>query len=131
MSMLLQIHPQGAVLNVVATGKFSLAEAKRTFLEMLDAAALHKSKKVLFDGRMLIGEPRFIERFYFGEFAADTFVTSVEKGVCTGMQFAYVLKEPLLDKGRFGETVAVNRGLNVLAFDNVEAALHWLGIAHS
>jgi hypothetical protein len=42
--------------------------------------------------------------------------------------FAYVLKEPVLDPQRFGQTVAVNRGMNVKTFDNVEQARTWLGL---
>ncbi len=40
--------------------------------------------------------------------------------------FAHVLKEPVLDPQRFGETVALNRGMNVRTFDNLEDALAWL-----
>jgi hypothetical protein len=129
MSMLLQIHPESGLLNVVATGKFSLEEAKRTFLQMVQAIALHKSKKVLFDGRQLTGNPKTIERFYYGKFAAQTVLASVEQGVSAALPFAYVLREPVLDPERFGETVAVNRGMNVKAFHSPEEALQWLGIA--
>ena len=97
MSMILQIHPESDLLNVVATGEFSLEEAKRTFLEMLEAVALHKSKKVLFDGLQLTGNPKTMERFYYGEFAAKMIQTYVERGVSARTPFAYVLKEPVLD----------------------------------
>jgi hypothetical protein len=129
MSMLLQINPEPRLLNVVATGKFSLEEAHRTFLQMVEAIALYKSEKVLFDGRKLIGNPKTMERFYYGEFAAQNVVTFLERGVCAAPQFAYVLREPLRDPGRFGETVAVNRGMHVKTFDSPEEALQWLGIA--
>lgn len=41
-------------------------------------------------------------------------------------QFAYVIHEPLRDPGRYGETVAVNRGMNVKTFETPEEALEWL-----
>ncbi|MGO8987644.1 MAG: hypothetical protein ACLQGU_07215 [bacterium] len=110
-------------------GKFSLEEAKRTFLEMLEAVALHKTEKVLFDGRKLIGKPKTMERFYYGEFAAQTVADYAERGVSRTTQFAYVLREPVLDPQRLGEDVAVNRGMVVKAFDSLEDALQWLGIA--
>lgn len=69
-SMLLTMRPESGLLNVDAMGEFSLKEAKRIFLEMLEAVALHKTMKVLFDGRKLIGKPDIMERFYYGEFAA-------------------------------------------------------------
>lgn len=69
--MLTQIRPESDLLNAIITGEFSLEEAKRTFLEILQAAALQKSKKVLIDGRMLAGKPEVIERFYYGHYAAE------------------------------------------------------------
>jgi hypothetical protein len=45
-------------LYVTATGAFSLDEAQLRFLEMLESVAELNVTKVLFDGRMLVGEPR-------------------------------------------------------------------------
>ena len=64
-----------------------------------------------------------------GEFAAQTVADFAERGVSRATKFAYVLREPVLDPQRFGETVAVNRGMFVKAFDSPEDALQWLGIA--
>ncbi len=110
-------------------GDFSLAEAKRTFLQMLEAVAQHKVEKVLFDGRRLTGEPTTMERFYYGKFAAEAVRGYANRGVSRETRFAYVLEEPVLDPGRFGETAAMNRGMIVKACDNVEDALGWLGIS--
>ena len=126
MSMLLDIDLEPGVLHVVATGEFSLEEGKRTFLQMLAAVAVHKSNKVLFDGSKLTGNPETLERFYYGEFAAQSVVEFEGRGVSCDTQFAYILTEPLLDPKRFGETVAVNRGMKVKAFDNAAEALQWL-----
>ena len=128
MNMHLSISLESGFLNVVATGKFSLSEAKHTFLQMLDAVVQHKCVKVLFDGRGLTGKPDRMERFYYGEFVARAVTEYRDRGVSTGTQFAYVLSEPVLDSGRFGETVACNRGMYVKAFDNHAEALRWLGI---
>ncbi|HET6490161.1 MAG TPA: hypothetical protein VFG28_10390, partial [Syntrophales bacterium] len=85
--------------------------------------------KVLFDGRGLTGNPGSMERFYYGMFAAETVGKYADRGVSRTTRFAYVLKPPVLDPRRFGETVAVNRGMHVKAFDNFDDALGWLGIA--
>jgi len=103
-----------------------LEEAQRTFLEILDAVALQKSRKILIDGRTLAGEPKVIERFYYGSFAAEMVKSYQDRGVAGGTPFAYVLKEPVLDPKRFGETVAVNRSMIVKAFENLDEALKWL-----
>ena len=128
MSMLLEIHPEPGFLHVLATGIFSLEEAKRTFLQLLEAIALHQSNKALVDGRNLVGEPTTMERFYYGDFAAQTVASFAKRGAPRAIQFAYVLREPVLDQRRFGETVAANRGMWVKMFDSHEEALLWLGI---
>jgi len=126
LDMILEYAPNQGFLNVAAIGEFSLQEAERTFLEMLDAVARYKVEKVLFDGRSLTGAPDTMERFYYGEFAADSVFKFRDRGVSPYTTFAYVLKEPVLDPLRFGETVAVNRGMRVKVFDNLEDALRWL-----
>jgi hypothetical protein len=127
MSMTLIINAGSGLLRVIAAGEFSLAEAERTFIEMLDAVAQHKTEKILFDGRQLTGDPNIIQRFLYGEFAARTVERYISEGsVPPASQFAYVLQEPVLDPRRFGESVAANRGMWVKAFDNLEDALGWL-----
>lgn len=128
MSILSTIRFESGFLAVEARGKFSLREAERNFVEILEAVAQHKTKRVFIDGRKLVGEPETIERFYYGEFVAHTIRDFGQRGVSPATQFAYVLKEPLLDQRRFGETVAVNRGILLKAFDRPEDALQWLGI---
>ena len=129
MSMKVEVCPESGFLRVVAVGEFSLVEARRTFLEMLEAVARHKVSKVLFDGRELAGEPATMERFYYGEFAARAVAEFADRGMLSrSTKFGYVLEEPVLDLGRFGETVAVNRGMCVKAFDNLQDALGWLGV---
>src|SRR5437879_5076327 len=100
MSMALQMSAESGALHVRATGKFSLAEAERTFVEMISAVAQHKVDKVFFEGRGVEGNPKVMERFYFGEFAA---LTVINHGLAS-LRLACVLKEPMLDPGRFGET---------------------------
>ncbi len=106
MSIMLKISAKSGCLHVGATGKFSLAEAKRTFIEMLEAVAQNKVGKVLFDGRGLEGSPDFMERFYYGKFAAETVAQFGASGVSPDTEFAYVLKVPMRDPSRFGEAVA-------------------------
>jgi type II secretory pathway component PulJ len=125
--MILKIRVESGLLRVIATGEFSLEEAERTFLEMFDAVAQHKTPKVLVDGRELKGKPSTFERFFYGEFVAQAVKKQIIKhGEPHDLQFAYVVQEPVLEPQRFGETVAVNRGMWVKAFDNIEDALGWL-----
>lgn len=127
MTIHLEMRAESGVLHVDAAGRFSLSEAKRTFLEMLEAIARHGTPRVLLDGRQLRGKPEALERFYYGEFAAKSVREYPGGGMVPGTRFAYVLKEPVLDPKRLGETVAVNRGMNIKVFDNPEDARRWLG----
>ena len=128
MSMLQEMRPDGDLLRVRATGEFSLEDAKRNFLEMMEAVAIHSSKRVLVDGQAITGNLRAIERFYYGEFTAEAVSEHQARSASGPIRFAYVLKEPVLDPKRFGETVAVNRGMLIRVFDNPEEALQWLQI---
>lgn len=127
MSIRQEMHFESGVLKVDATGEFSLEAAKRAFLEMLEAVAQYQAAKVLFDGRNLKGEPASIERFYYGYFAATETINLIGmKHMRQAPQFAYVMNEPLRDPQRYGETVAVNRGMNVKTFETPEEAFEWL-----
>lgn len=82
-------------LTVKATGTFSIHDAKRTFLEVLDAVDRYQAQKVLFDASQLVGEPRTMERFYYGEFVAlEVGKLVVRRGVNVP-RFAYILKHPV------------------------------------
>ena len=127
MSVSIEVRADPAVLYVAGSGQFTFADARLRFLQMLDAVDRNKATKVLFDGRQVKGKPETIERFWYGEFAAQAVNRyMIEGAVRRAPQFAYVLHEPVLDPKRFGETVAVNRGMWVKAFDNLEDAREWL-----
>jgi hypothetical protein len=80
LDIILDIRLESGFLNVAAMGEFSLQEAERTFLEMLEAVARYKVEKVLIDGRRLTGAPETMERFYYGEFAADSVFKFRDRG---------------------------------------------------
>ena len=125
--MTIRVQVDSGALRAVLTGEFDPQDAEKTFVEILDTAALKKVDKVLIDGRELLGEPDVIHRFLYGEFAALTAERYVVARRIRGTaQFAYVLTEPVLDPLRFGEAVAQHRGMQVKAFDDIDEALAWL-----
>ena len=115
-------------LHVVYSGEFSLSEAEVSFLDILGEIMKQGTRKVLIDGRGIVGEPGAMERFLYGKFAADSVNELQNQGLSYAPQFAYTMVPPVLDPQRFGETVAANRGMYVKAFDNVEDARRWLSI---
>ena len=124
MTMTLSFAPQQEFLRVTVGGSFELADAKAHFIEILEAVGRHQSRKVLFDAHAVVGEPSAIERFEYGMFVAKETAALPFRP-----QFAYVMNRPVLDQHRLGETTAVNRGMHVKAFDNVDDALRWLGVS--
>src|SRR5215510_10252072 len=125
MSIQQKMHFASGILHVDATGEFSLEEAGRAFLEMLEAVVQYQATKVLLDGRTLKGNPEYVERFYYGEFAAnETRRLVLEHGIYP--RFAYVIAAALRHPARLGELVATNRGMSVKTFETPEEALEWL-----
>jgi hypothetical protein len=123
MELTLSTRADEGLLYATYSGAFSLMEAESTFLQIIDAVERHQIQKVVVDGRKITGKPSAMERFWYGEFAAK-----LSRTMRHVPQFAYVLIPPVLDPGRLGETVAVNRGMFVKAFDNLDEGLKWLGI---
>lgn len=128
MSILQEMYFESGLLKVDARGEFSLDAAKHAFLEVLGAVVRYQARKILLDGRTMKGKPEDLERFYYGEFAASETVRLIKEHRIVP-QFAYVLNVPLRDPGRLGETVAVNRGMNIKIFETPEDAFEWLGLA--
>ena len=127
MAFTCKIVPRPKVLHVLVEGDFELEEAKRHFLKIISALEEHGGKKVLFDGRGIDGDPAVVERFYYGDFVAEVVKQfRVRTDADENPPFAYVLFEPVLDPLRLGETVAINRGMNVKSFESIPAAVAWL-----
>ena len=120
-----QLRLEHGILNAVVIGNFDLAAAENEFDEILYEAVRIGAANVLIDGQQMTGKPGDFERFLYGEFVTNT-TLEVMKEYHTHLRFAYVLHEPLRDPERFGENVAVNRGMDVKAFEDPNEAIQWL-----
>ena len=125
MGMEQEVNFESGLLRVDVRGVFSLEEAKRTFLEIIVAVARFQAEKVLVDGRELKGNPTDFERFFYSEFAAKE-TNRLFKETRISPRFAYLIYHPLRDPRRFGEIVALNRGMKVSTFETLEEACEWL-----
>jgi hypothetical protein len=125
----LRVDLEHHLLHVTYIGEFSLAAAEESFQQLLEALVKDKLRKVLVDGRQIVGDPEPLERFYYGKYVADSVSQMINRLRIDVPRFAYVLREPVLDPNRFGETVAVNRGMRVRTFDDLQQAEWWLGIS--
>ena len=113
------------VFTAVLIGEFELGLAQEQFIELLEEALASGATKVLVDGRQMTGKPTDFERFLYGEFAAFATLDVLFRHNVR-LKFAYVIHEPLRDPERFGETVAVNRGMDVNTFEEMNEAVAWL-----
>lgn len=121
-------HADSGLLYATLSGAFSLEEAQRTFLQILASLEQHKLPKVIVDGRPVTGQPSDAERYLYGEFVAKEVSEQCNRMKWNAPQFAYLLIPPVGDPDRLGENAAVNRGMFVKTFDNLDDALEWLGI---
>jgi hypothetical protein len=129
MSMTVKGKREANFLYLTLEGEFTLDEATRTFGIALDMVVLNHSRKVLFDGRTIVGEPTAVERYYFAAFASETVdLLLMDEWLDEEPRIAFVLKEPVLDPLRLGQIVARKRGLDVKAFDDIDEALRWLKV---
>lgn len=119
------------VVRARLAGPFSLFDAKTSFTGILDALVQHQAKKALIDGSAVTGRLETMDRFDYGEFVAASVNDLHKRGFFLHPEFAYVLSDSVLDSSRFGETVAVNRGMRVRAFNNLSEAEEWLQIMSS
>lgn len=120
-----RLEVEDDIFNAVCIGAFELDLARQQFIELLDEAIRNGASKVLIDGRQMTVAPTEFERFLYGSFAAWATVDVMTQHK-VWLKFAYVIHEPLRDPERFGETVAVNRGMDVKTFEDINEAVEWL-----
>ena len=128
MNMNLHVSPERGFLCARMSGGFSLPEAKETFLHILQAVSQHGLRRVLMDCLAMEGTLDTGERYEYAEFVSEQVQAFSRRGVSRATQFAYVVVPPLADPNRFGETVGLNRGVNVRLFHALDDALGWLGL---
>ena len=126
MGLRCDISIDGPVLKAVLAGEFSLAEAKRVSAEAIMAASDRKIPRVLFDARAVTGTLSHLERFQYGSYVADFSAKAALSAGQSPARFAFLATEPLMDPSRFGESVAVSKGMSVRVFDRLDLALAWL-----
>lgn len=110
---------EGDLLNVEAVGHVeTLAEIQGYSLAVIEAARNGSCTRVLCDERELAGTLRTLDAYEAAKFIADQ-APSVGRA-------AVVCGEAALGDRKFWETVAVNRGVALRAFADIDTARAWL-----
>lgn len=76
----------------------------------------HRAKAALIDMRRVPGEATFMDRYELGQQAGH---------LLPRIPVAVLLREPMADPQRIGETVARNRGANIKVFTDPANAKAW------
>jgi hypothetical protein len=127
MELNMEIENRGTYLYTRVYGAFNIQKAKELFKEAVDAATKYNLNAILVDFRAIEGNSiTTSDRYEYSNCMADVLKERrIERGLPT-VRLAYVGRVPFLDQRRFGETVAVNRGVMMKATDNFKEAMSWL-----
>jgi hypothetical protein len=128
MALNYRFDPQPDYLIVEIGGAFEAPEAVGGIDLILDACEKHKSAKVLMDIREVHGRPSDMDRFNFAEAFSTKYFERIKKQTIPHCRFAFLGSYPVLDPNRFGENVAVNRGVTIKNFIDLKEALDWLSV---
>ena len=125
MSIEVDISVEPDYVCLRCTGTYSLAELKRVYQSAVDAALEYDRSRVLIDANGVTGHVPIVERFETSKFMAER-IRQRALGKITRISF--VGQEPLIDKSRFGETVARNRGVNGKVTTSLDEAIAWISL---
>lgn len=102
-------------------GVFELHNALQQMAFALRLAAEAERGRVLIDVRDVTGTLSTMDRYEFGVGLA-----AVQEKIGQKMRLAFVGAPPIVELARFGETVALNRGVQAQVFLDFEQAITWL-----
>jgi hypothetical protein len=124
----MQVRYEGPLLYVALAGKMDGRLAEKTYREVLRECVAGGRTRMLIDCRELSGELSTTERYSLGKLVAEE--NSSAAAVATGRQIrvALVGTEPFIDRDRFGETVARNRGAALKVTGDLDSAYRFLGL---
>ena len=120
-----RVHVEQGILYAVVVGPFDLTLAQQHFTTIVDQAVHSGANKVLIDGRQVTGYPSTFERFLYGTFISCASLEVLNRDNAK-LRFAYVIHQQVHDPQRYAETVAVNGGMDVKAFEDMDEAVEWL-----
>ena len=124
----MQIRVEGPLFYVSLAGEMDGRLAEKAYRELLRECVAGGRSRLLIDGRALTGELSTTERYSLGKVVADENAAVAAREAGRQVRVAMVGNPPLIDRDRFGETVAVNRGAAVKITYDLESAYRWLGL---
>ena len=119
------IQVKKSYINVIVSGTYSFNKLHPIINSTLLECIKNDMSNILMDLRTTKGNMSTFERFnnavYFAELSKGHQKTLAVKLAVVGFP-------PLIDPNRFGETVAINKGVYIKVTNDIEEALSWLQI---
>ncbi len=128
MALTFQIETQTDYLLMIYHGAYDSSLADEFTDQILNACKTHKPARLLIDLRKVKGNMTTMDRFNLSVIAAAKYLGAKLTGKIPSCRYAIVGNHPLVDPGKFEETVAINRGINVRTFTSMDHAVSWLEI---
>ena len=113
----LRIIQKETYIRFDVTGDFSEVKGKQCVDAMVEACSQVQISKALLDCRNMTGEIQIFESFKVAEYGVKM------RGIIS--KIALLGREDQMHPDNFVENVALNRGVNLKIFTDVEAAIDW------
>jgi hypothetical protein len=114
-------------LYAALSGQIDLSGAQAAYRQILQAAVSHGQPRILMDCTRIAGEFSTADRLAFGSFMADE-QQRLASHLPEAPRVAILAVPPLMDPGRFTQTVANNRGVRMRASESLQELVSWLGV---
>jgi hypothetical protein len=123
-----KIEPQPGYLLMTCEGHYESSLIDEFSSQVMEACKKHQPSDFLIDFRKVEGEMSTMDRYNLASVSSKKYLDEKLTGRILNCRFAFLGNHPLVDPKKFGETVAVNRGLNVKVFTEIKEALAWLEV---
>ncbi|HKP74637.1 MAG TPA: hypothetical protein VJT67_03805 [Longimicrobiaceae bacterium] len=123
----MRIRFEGPLVYVSLNGEMNGRLAEQTYRQILRECVAGGRSRMLLDCRGLTGELSTTDRYALGKLVAEE-NAAVAAGAGEHVRVALVGRHPFVDRDRFGETVARNRGAAVRVTYDLPSAYRFLGL---
>jgi len=122
------VENRGDYLYLKLSGHFNIHELQPRFPVLLKMLIEERLSKVLIDCREMSGSYSRADRYYINHWLADLNIEYMHYHL-PQLKITSVLTRRMFDPEKFGEKLAMNRGLQVHNTMDIEDAYQWLGVA--
>lgn len=124
----MRIRFDGPLFYVSLNGEMDGTTAEQVYRQVLRECVAAGRSRMLLDCRGVSGELSTTDRYSLGKVVAEENAAVAATGAGRHVKVALVGSHPTVDRDRFGETVARNRGAAIKVTCDLESAYRFLGL---